>query len=191
MLGPRLYLVRYTSYQKMMTPPEPTEYGEYFNTYISKVKGSDIEELLSSQIEELRFVVDQLTEETAVQSYAPGKWSYKQLLGHINDTEKIMFFRALCIARNEQQAFPGFNQDEYVNAANFGDIPLGDLMEDFEHTRQAITYFVKHLSEDASKRQGTVSGNPTSTRALIYIIPGHFEHHLEILKSIPQPNTGK
>jgi hypothetical protein len=175
----------------MMTPPELTEYGEYFNTYISKVKGSDIGELLSSQVEELRFVVDQLTEETAVRSYGPGKWSYKQLLGHINDTEKIMFFRALCIARNEQQAFPGFDQDDYVNAANFDDIPLADLMEDFEHTRQAIAFFVKHLSEDASLRQGTVSGNPTSTRALIYIIPGHFEHHLEILKSIPQPNTCK
>ena len=168
----------------MLAAPEKTEYGAYFDGYISKVRGSDVFELLLSQIEELRFVVEQLTEEDAVQPYAPGKWSFKQLLGHINDTEKIMFFRALCIARNEQQAFPGFDQDEYVGAANFDDIPLSDLMEDFDHTRHAIAYFVKHLTAEAARRQGTVSGNPTSARALIYIIPGHFEHHLEILKSI-------
>lgn len=169
----------------MLAGPEKTEYWANFDTYISKVRGSDVAELLLSQVEELRFVLEQLSEEEAAQPYAPGKWSFKQLLGHINDTEKIMFFRALCIARNERQAFPGFDQDEYVRAANFDDIPLSDLMEDFEHTRHAIAYLVKHLSEDAARRQGTVSGNPTSARALIYVIPGHFEHHLEILKSIP------
>src|SRR5690606_35944861 len=108
----------------MLAAPEKTEYGEYFDTYISKVRGSDIAELLLSQVEELRFLVDQLTEEKAIQPYAPGKWTYKQLLGHINDTEKIMFFRALCIARNEQKAFPGFDQDDYVQVANFDDVPL-------------------------------------------------------------------
>lgn len=175
----------------MILAPEVTEYGEYFDTYISKVRSSDIAELLLSQVEELRFLVDQLTEETATQPYAPGKWTYKQLLGHINDTEKIMFFRALCIARNEQQAFPGFDQDDYVNAADFDAVPLSDLMEDFEHTRNSITYFFKHLFGEASQRKGTVSGHTTSARALIYIIPGHFEHHLEILKRVPQPNTSK
>lgn len=175
----------------MMLPPEKSEYEAYFETYISKVRGSDVYELLLSQVEELRFVVEQLTEESAVNPYAPGKWTYKQLLGHINDTEKIMFFRALCIARNEQQAFPGFDQDEYVHAADFDNVPLPDLMEDFEHTRHAIIYFVKHLSKDASRRQGTVSGNTTSARALIYIIPGHFEHHLEILKRVARPHSSK
>lgn len=175
----------------MILAPEVTEYGGYFDTYISKVRGSDVHELLLSQVEELRFMAQQLTEETAALPYSPGKWTYKQLIGHINDTEKIMFFRALCIARTEQQAFPGFDQDEYVHAADFDNVPLPDLMEDFEHTRHAIAYFVKHLSKDASRRQGTVSGNTTSARALIYIIPGHFEHHLEILKRVTRPNSGK
>lgn len=173
----------------MIQAPEITEYGEYFDTYISKVRGSDLAELLLSQVEELRFVVAQLTEETAIQPYAPGKWTYKQLFGHINDTEKIMFFRALCIARNEQQALPGFDQDDYVAAADFDAVPLTDLMEDFEHIRNSITYFLKHLSEEGSRREGIVSGQPTSARALVYIIPGHLEHHLGILKGAPPGNV--
>ncbi len=175
----------------MLTPPEKTEYGAYFETYISKVRGSDVAELLLSQVEELRFIVEQLTEEDAVKPYAPGKWSYKQLLGHINDTEKIMFFRALCIARNEQQPLPGFDQDGYVQATNFDDISLSELLGDFEHTRHAIAYFIKHLSTEASRRTGTVSGHPTSVSALIYIIPGHLEHHLEILKGASKTNPGE
>lgn len=175
----------------MILAPEASEYGAYFDTYISKVRGSDISELLLSQVEELRFLVDQLSEEKAATPYASGKWTYKELLGHINDTEKIMFFRALCIARGEQQAFPGFDQGAYVEGANFNEVPLSDLMEDFEQVRNSIAYFVKHLTDEASQSKGTVSGQPTSTRALIYIIPGHFEHHLEILKSIAQARSGK
>src|SRR5690554_45812 len=137
----------------MITPPEMNEYGEYYEKYISKIRGSDVAELLLSQVEELRFVVKQLTEERAVKPYAPDKWTYKQLLGHINDTEKIMFFRALCVARNEQQALPGFDQDDYVRAADFNNVHLSDLMEDFEYIRRSIAYFLKHLSKEAFQRQ--------------------------------------
>lgn len=175
----------------MITPPEVNEYGEYYEKYISKVRGSDIAELLLSQVEELRFVVEQMTEEAANQPYAPHKWTYKQLLGHINDTEKIMFFRALCLARDEQQAFPGFDQDAYVNATDFNDVPLPDLVEDFQHIRHSMAYFLKHLSNEALLRQGTINSQLTSVRSLLYIIPGHFEHHLEILKGVPQTNSGK
>jgi len=175
----------------MITPPETNEYGDYFDKYISKVRGSDIVELLLSQVDELRFTVDQMTEETATSSYAPGKWSYKQLLGHINDTEKIMFFRALCVSRNEQQPLPGFEQDDYVSAANFDDMPLLDLVEDFEHIRHSILYFLKNLSEEALQRKSIINGQLTSTRALLYIITGHFEHHLNLLKGITQTDTGE
>ena len=170
----------------MITPPEEDEYGTYYEKYISKVRGSDVVELLLSQVEELRFIVEQMTEETAAEPYAPNKWTYKQLLGHINDTEKIMFFRALCVARNEQQSLPGFDQDDYVNAADFNEVPLIDLMEDFEHIRHSIVYFLKNLSADASIRKGTINGHPTSARSLLYIILGHFEHHLDVLKGISQ-----
>lgn len=166
----------------MISPPETHEYGEYYDIYISRVSGSDIAELLTSQVEGLRFIVEQMDDKMAALPYAPGKWTYKQLLGHINDTEKIMFFRALCLARNEKQALPGFDQDAYVESSDFNQVPLYDLLQDFEHIRNSLAYFLKHLSEEASKRTGTVSGQPTSVRSLLYIITGHFEHHYDVLK---------
>src|SRR5690606_29460157 len=105
----------------MITTPDSDEYGEYYENYISRVRGQDIYALIISQVEELRFFFKQISEEQSIKSYQEGKWTYKQLLGHINDTEKIMFFRALCLARNEQQPLPGFDQDIYVNAANFNE----------------------------------------------------------------------
>lgn len=168
----------------MMRFPEKGEYGDNYEAYIAKVKGQDILALLMSQIEELRFYFEQLSEEKAGARYMKGKWSYKQLLGHINDTEKVMFFRALCFARGKDQSLPGFDQDDFVNAANFNDIPVTDFLEDFALTRRSLSYFMKNLPEEAFSRMGKVNGQDTSVRALLHIIPGHFEHHLEILNSI-------
>lgn len=170
----------------MNTPPKRSEYGDNYEKYVSRVKDSDIAELLLSQVDELRFVVEQMNEEMAKKPYAPNKWTYKELLGHINDTEKIMFFRALCFARKEKQALPGFDQDDYVEAADFNAIPLPHLMDDFLHIRHSIAYFLKHLSEEASMYQGSANGQPTSVRSLLYIIAGHFEHHMDVLKEIAQ-----
>lgn len=175
----------------MMQFPEKGEYGDSYEAYLTKVKGQDIPVLLMSQIEELRFIFAQLSEEKANTPYKKGKWSYKQLLGHINDTEKIMFFRALCFARNEKQPLPGFDQDDYVQAANFNDIPLPNFLEDLNLTRRSLSYFIKNLPEEAFSRAGTVNGQLMSVRALLHIIPGHFEHHLEILKSIPHTDSSK
>ncbi len=175
----------------MMKIPEVNEYGECYEKYISIVREEDIRALLMSQVEELRFFFKQISGEKASSPYGEGKWSYKQLLGHINDTEKIMFFRALCIARNEKQPLPGFDQDDYVLASDFNEVSLSDFLEDFELTRRSISYFVKNLQEEAVSRKGTVNGQVTSVRALLFIIAGHCEHHLEILKSIPQTNTRK
>jgi hypothetical protein len=175
----------------MMKFPESNEYGEYYEKYIVKVKEEDIRALLMSQVEELLFYFKQIPKNKANTPYAEGKWTYKEVLGHILDTEKIMYFRALCIARNEKQALPGFDQDEYVNAIDFNEVPMADFLEDFELIRRSISYFVKHLQEGAISRKGMVNGNLTSVRALLFIIAGHFEHHLEILKGISQTNAGK
>src|SRR5690606_32925198 len=112
----------------MITTPDSDEYGEYYENYISKVRGQDISALINSQVAELRSFFNPINEEQSIESYQEGKWTYKQLLGHINDTEKIMFFRALCLARKEQQPLPGFDQDVYVNAANFNDASLSSLL---------------------------------------------------------------
>lgn len=168
----------------MITAPEKNEYGEYYKKYISSVKKDDIAELLLSQIEELRFLLKQIPEKRLILPYAEGKWSYKQLLGHINDTEKIMFYRALCVARNEKHPLPGFDQDAYNNAADFNEVTLSDLLEDFGHVRRSIAYFLKNLSKEALLRSGNINGQTTSVRALLYIITGHFKHHIDILHKI-------
>jgi len=175
----------------MIKTPDFDEYGEYYENYIAKVRGQDISELIISQVEELRFFFKLMSEEQSIKNYQEGKWTYKQLLGHINDTEKIMFFRALCLARNEQNPLPGFDQDVYVNAANFNKASLSSLLEDFELTRRSLSFFINNLTDDAAARKGTVNDQSMSVRALLHIIPGHFEHHLEILKSISQANSNK
>src|SRR5690606_18462417 len=168
----------------MIKFPEDNEYGPYYENYIEKVRKEDVAALLVAQIGELRFYFEQISEEKSLLAYKPGKWTYKQLLGHINDTEKIMYFRALCIARNEKQPFPGFDQDGYVKASDFNSTPLADFLEDFEINRRSISYFIKNLNEESARRTGTVNGYATSVRALLFIIAGHFEHHLEMLREL-------
>jgi hypothetical protein len=175
----------------MITTPDSDEYGEFYENYISRMRGRDISALINSQVEELRSFFSSVGEEQSIKSYQEGKWTYKQLLGHINDTEKIMFFRALCLARNEQQPLPGFDQDVYVNAANFNGVSLSSLLEDFELVRRSISFFIDNLTNEAASRQGKVNDQTMSVRALLHIIPGHFEHHLEILKSISQTDSYK
>jgi hypothetical protein len=114
--------------------------------------------------------------------YAPGKWSPKEVLGHCIDTERIMTFRALCIARGEKKLLPGFDQDPYVVQGQFNAVALDDLLADFELQRQAILSMVQTFPEASFEEIGSANGNPMSTRALLWIIPGHFMHHFEVLQ---------
>lgn len=162
--------------------PKSGEYGAFYETYISKMVGEDVEELLLSQIHELRSYFQGMSEEEATRSYEDGKWSLKEVIGHINDTEKIMLFRALCFARKEEQELPGMDQEEYVSAAKFNSLSLEQLLEDFELTRRVIKNFLKSLPEEAYTYVGTANGYEVSVRALLSIIPGHFKHHMQILR---------
>src|SRR5690554_4871211 len=170
----------------MLTPPKQGEYGEYYQTYIDRVKDKDIRSLLLSQIGELEGIYRQLTEEKAAVPYKEGKWTYKELLGHLNDTEKIMFFRALCIARGEKASLPGFDQDTYVRHADFNTVPNHDLLVDFRLGREQIVSFIKTAPQKRINVVGLVNGQPMSVTALLHIIVGHFAHHLEIIKILPR-----
>ena len=165
----------------MLTPPKKGEYSDYFENYIARVRDKDIQMLMISQVKELEHVYNQLTEEKATTPYNERKWTYKELLGHINDTEKIMFFRALCIARGEKESFPGFDQDAYVLKADFNAVTTETLLRDFKHTRELIVSFMNNLPKEAIDDLGVVNGHKTSVSALLHIIPGHFAHHLEII----------
>jgi len=162
--------------------PSKGEYPSYYETYISKLGDQNFSTLIQSQIQELKSFVDSKPEGWANVPYAPGKWTPKEVIGHCIDTERIMTFRALCIARGEKKLLPGFDQDPYVVQGQFNDVSLDDLLSDFEVQRQAILTMVRTFPEAAFQEVGSANGNPMSTRALLWIIPGHFMHHFQVLQ---------
>ena len=166
---------------EILTPQEG-EYGKFYEGYIFWVKRKDIHKLMLLQIEEVRMLFEKMGEEKSKLAYAPGKWTAKEVLGHITDTDRMMCFRALCFARGEKAALPGFDQDQYVQTAGFNDIPLVRLLEDFEMSRYAITSMLKSLPLESLKNIGIANEYEVSVRALFNIIPGHTQHHLNILR---------
>ena len=123
-----------------------------------------------------------LTEEQAAYRYAEGKWSIKQVIGHLADTERIFVYRALRIARGDQTPLPGFNENVYVDQGAFDDRPLQSVLAEFEATRAATAAFFQGLPEPAWARMGTANDYPISVRALAFIVAGHELHHRALLQ---------
>jgi hypothetical protein len=169
-------------YMKTFSLPSKGEYPPYYESYISKLAEANFSDLLLKQIEQLKTLLSSKPAGWENTPYAPGKWSPKEVLGHCIDTERIMTFRALCIARGEKKLLPGFDQDPYVVQGQFNAVALDDLLADFELQRQAILSMVQTFPEASFQEIGSANGNPMSTRALLWIIPGHFMHHFEVLQ---------
>ncbi|SFU11967.1 DinB superfamily protein [Algoriphagus locisalis] len=167
---------------KTLDQPKEGDYSPFFSTYLKLVSGNNYEELVLKQSDSLLKLFKNKEAEWADKPYAEGKWTPKEVLGHMIDTERIMTFRALCFARGEKSSLPGFDQDPYVLNARFGHVPLDHLMDDFVSQRMALLSLLRILHEDTLDLVGTASGNPITPRALFWIIPGHFEHHMNILK---------
>ena len=167
---------------KTFSLPDKGDYPGFYSTYISKLSEANFSELIQEQTGQLRRLFESKSEEWASTPYAEGKWTPKEVLGHMIDTERIMTFRALCIARGEKSPLPGFDQDPYVLNARFGEIPASLLLEDFEAERRALLSMIRILPETSLDQAGTSNGNPITARALLWIIPGHFIHHFGILK---------
>ena len=162
--------------------PSKGEYPPYYETYISKLGDHSFSILLQSQTQELKTFFASKTEEWTNMPYAPGKWTPKEVLGHLTDTERIMTFRALCIARGEKKSLPGFDQDPYVVQGQFNAVLLDDLLTDFETQRKALLSLVRTIPAASFLEIGNANGNPMTTRALLWIIPGHFMHHFQVLQ---------
>ena len=169
-------------YMNTFSLPSKGEYPPYYETYISKLAEANFSDLLLKQIEQLKTLLSSKPAGWENTPYAPGKWSPKEVLGHCIDTERIMTFRALCIARGEKKLLPGFDQDPYVVQGQFNAVALDDLLADFELQRQAILSMVQTFPEASFEEIGSANGNPMSSRALLWIIPGHFMHHFEVLQ---------
>lgn len=161
--------------------PDASEYAPYYRTYIGPVVDQDVLVMLRAQAAELE-PLRSLSETHALNRYAPGKWSVKELVGHVTDTERIFAYRMLRIARGDQTPLASFDQDPYVKIAQFDRIPLPTLIDAFGTTRASTLSITGELDDDAWRRMGVASGFPVSARALAYIIAGHATHHFGILR---------
>jgi hypothetical protein len=162
--------------------PQPGEFAPYHDTYISLVVGNDIVATLDEQRRQTLLLLSGRPESDGDLRYAPGKWTLKEVLGHINDTERIMAYRALRIARGDATPLPGFEQDDYVRDGPFASNSLPDLIEDYIAVRRATLTLFRNLQEKDWTRHGTVNGNNLSVRALAYIIAGHELHHRRLIE---------
>ncbi|MFY9559380.1 MAG: DinB family protein [Terriglobales bacterium] len=161
--------------------PEPGEYAPYYDRYISLVGPEDIVTVLEKQAPETVALLKSAGPK-ADSRYAPGKWSVKELLGHVNDTERIMTYRALRIARGDKTPIEGFEQDDYVRDGNFGQRALADLIEEFVEIRKATVALFRPLDAEAGARRGIANKNEITARALAYVIAGHELHHRRVLQ---------
>lgn len=162
--------------------PESDEYAAYYEKYVSLVPDGEVVETLERQGAETLTLLRGLPEERGGHRYGPDKWSVKQLVGHILDTERVFAYRALVIARGEQRSLPSMDQDEYMTGADFDARTLADLADEFEAVRRSTLHLFGHLSPEAWRRRGTASDNEVTVRALAYITAGHEAHHMRILR---------
>lgn len=160
--------------------PSAEEYAPAFERYISRVSG-DIHVELQRQAAATVAFFGGLTDEQAAYRYAPGKWSLKQILGHLADTERVLGYRAVCIARGETQALPGFDEDAYASNGGFDARPLAEIVAEFAAVREATRLFFAGLDEAALARRGVANGFACSVRALAHIIVGHESHHAAVI----------
>ncbi len=162
--------------------PTSDEYAPAFEGYVSRVPETDIMAVLARQREELPEALAAVRGESERFRYAAGKWSIRELVGHVIDTERIMGYRAVCIARGETSSLPGFDENAYAAHATFDDYPLAELLQEFVLVREGHLSFFRHLSAEAWIRQGLANQKKTSVRGLAWSMAGHVRHHMAVLE---------
>ena len=166
----------------MIKKPKDTEYPPFYKTYTSLIHTDDILTLLGTQGEAFCAFVKDLDPSQADHRYAEGKWSIREVVGHIIEVERIMAYRALAISRGDQQSLPGMDENLYIEKSNYKNISLADLAEEFDHVRQGNIYLFNSFSEEMVERKGVANNSEITVAALVYIIAGHLRHHVRILK---------
>lgn len=158
------------------------EYGEFYDRYIKKSRGENLFTRFRDGYKDVTELMKPLNDEQALLRYEEGKWTIKETIGHMIDTERIMDFRALTFARGDAHPLPGFDQDKYVAAANFNDTSLDDLMQRYRGVRSSTLQLFSSFTDKMLMARGTASGSEFTVRALGFVIAGHERHHLEILR---------
>lgn len=161
--------------------PEPNEYFEYYGRYIEKV-GDDAMATLRASAAATPRLLSGVTEPQAMFRYAPGKWSVKQVLGHVIDCERVFAYRALTFARGDASALPGFEENDWAEIAPYDRRPLPDIVAEYEAVRAATIALVASFDDVALARRGKANGKEMSVRGAVHIIAGHELHHMTILR---------
>ncbi len=166
----------------MMLRPEENEYDPYYGLYIGKVPEGDVLTLMETELEALVALLGDLPTERETYRYEAGKWSIRELLGHLIDSERVFAYRALCFARGDAGPLPGMEQDDWALASNAHDRPLAELLAEFSHLRRGNRAMFAGFDDEAGLRSGIASGCSFTVRALAYIIVGHAIHHRGVLR---------
>lgn len=165
-----------------LTPPTQEEFNPFYAGYIEfATKRGDVFSAMSQQLDEMKTALGKLSDKQARFRNGPEEWSIKEIISHLTDGERVFSYRLLRVSRNDKTALPGFEQNDYVKESGADELPLEDLLNEFEFLRRANILAVKGMSEEAIKRIGTASNANISVRALIYIMVGHVDHHMASL----------
>jgi hypothetical protein len=162
--------------------PSTSEHAPYYSRYIDLVPEGDIVGLLAGQIDKTLSLLAPVDQRKANYRYAPDKWSIKEVVGHVVDTERVFAFRAFAFSRNDKNPLPGMEQDDYARAANYRDRPLQDIIEEFREVRHSTVSLCRSFDEVMLMRKGVASGCEFTVRSLPYIIAGHELHHVRVLQ---------
>ncbi|HEX3384112.1 MAG TPA: DinB family protein [Mucilaginibacter sp.] len=165
----------------MINRPQPDEYPPFASVYVGHVETTDVLSLLTKSRDSTFQLFSNMSEEQAMHAYAPGKWTLKQVLGHMIDTERTFAYRAFVFSRNNIE-LPGFDQDIYIANNDFNSRTIRDLALEFTAVRESTLYLYRAFSEDQLLRRGVASGNPVSVRGLVYMTAGHELHHLKLIQ---------
>lgn len=165
----------------MLQRPLASEYPEYYVPYVNLVTEGDLLPILQKNLEETITLFEGLSEKDGQFRYAFGKWSLKEVLGHMADTERIMSYRLLRIGRGDQTPLAGFNENEFIAGSQFDELPIKNILEDFTATRHATLTLIQNMPEEAWAKKGFANGTEITTQAIAYIIAGHAIHHGKII----------
>jgi hypothetical protein len=166
----------------MNTRPKTGEYAEYYEKYLTLVPEGNIIDILENQQKSMMGFFTTIDEERSNCRYAENKWSIKEVVGHLDDSERIFAYRALRISRNDLNPLPGFNENEFIAQSNYKNISFEKIVDEFFLLRASNILMFRGFADEMWLRKGTASNNPVTVRAIAYIMAGHTEHHINVLK---------
>lgn len=165
-----------------MPKPAPDTYPSFFKKYVDTVAEDNLADAFAHQLPGLESFLEGISEEKANYAYAPGKWTIKELLQHVIDTERLFAYRALCFSRKEAASLPGFDEDAYAAHSNANARPWADLVAEFVAVRKSSEWLYTSFSEDMLTRSGIANNHPATVLSIGFMIVGHVNHHQRVLQ---------